>query len=151
MEATDCTKTSEEVQVEEDPINEPNNPAYMQENIPRRSLRNVTSVNYFGSEANGVGKYSVQQVNKKQRSSMLETIFEEPKSTNNELLFMSMKKFKRKLDFASNLHSTQKATKIKKRRTKIKRVALKMLNKRNKMSMDSFKKKFEDMIKENEP
>ena len=151
MEAADDTKTSEEeVQIQDDAMNELDKPADTHTNLPRRSLRKITPVNYFKDEVNGVDPYPVKQVNKK-RSSMLETIFEEPKSTNNELLFMSIKKFKRKLDFAGNLPCPQKQTKIRKRIMKMKRVSVKRLNKRNKMSMDSFKKKFEDLIKEDEP
>ncbi|KRT86053.1 hypothetical protein AMK59_2685, partial [Oryctes borbonicus] len=80
----------------------------------------------------------------KRLPSTLETIFEEPKSSNNVVQYMSIKKFKRILNFDEDNAISHKGKRSKKRIMKAKKVsAAKRINMKKKISMEVLMHKLE--------
>lgn len=82
--------------------------------------------------------------------STLETIYEEPKSSNNEVQYMSVKKFKRVLNFDEENFVLHKNKRSKKRLMKAKKVtASNRISTRKKVSMEALLRKLEAVEEEN--
>lgn len=80
----------------------------------------------------------------KRLPSTLETIYEEPKSLNDDVQYMSVKKFKRVLNFEGENSGLHRHKRSKKRLLKAKKVtAVKRLSAKKKISMEVFLRKLE--------